>query len=234
MKPGKEPRFRQPYRLSRYDETRLKFLFEEAEHEGKQVRYELGEQPPRMCTPCFIVEKKGSLIGRKVGDFQMFNQLTEDYYYPAPDAEATLLEACGHKFHSLFDCVWGFEQIDLDEESSVLCSTITPFGVYRPKKLPMGIKQGPAIYQHMQNTAFECEYKPTGVRLCEIFFDDTYMGDATLEDHLMTLEHVLKVARKYNIQYRLAKCVFCMPEVLLLGLCVPLPVAAPTPRSWNN
>ena len=141
MKPGKEPRFRQPYRLSRYDETRLKFLFEEAEHEGKQVRYELGEQPPRMCTPCFIVEKKGSLIGRKVGDFQMFNQLTEDYYYPAPDAEAVLLEACGQKFHSLFDCVWGFEQIDLYEESSVLCSTITPFGVYRPKKLPMGLSR---------------------------------------------------------------------------------------------
>ena len=32
---------------------------------------------------------------------------------------------------SLFDCVWGLEQIDLDESTSEICSTITPFGTFK-------------------------------------------------------------------------------------------------------
>ena len=101
------------------------------------------------------------LIGRTVGDFKMFNTITQDYYCPAPEADQCLLEACGKSVHSLLDCVWGFEQIDLDESTSAICSAITPFGVYKSKKLPMGVKQGPAIYQHMQDSAFEAEFKPT-------------------------------------------------------------------------
>ena len=58
-----------------------------------------------MCTPVFIVDKKGSLLGRKVGHFGAFNKVTEDYYYPAPEAESVLMEACGKALHTLFDCL---------------------------------------------------------------------------------------------------------------------------------
>ena len=121
-----------------------------------------------------MVDKKGSLIGRKVGDFRELNLNTEDYYYPAPDAEAVLQDACGKDYQTTLDCVWGFEQIDTDESTAELCSTVTSFGVYKSKKLPQGIKQGPAIYQHLQDTAFDTEFKPTGEKLCNVFFDDTH------------------------------------------------------------
>ena len=154
LKPDADLKYRQPYRLSKFDETRLAFLYEEAEREGKVEKYQLGETPPVICTPCIMVDKKGSLIGRKVGDFRMFNKVTMDYHYPAPEADAVLLEATGKKYHTTFDCVWGFEQISLDKHTQEICSTITPFGCYKSKKLPMGVKQGPGIYQHMQDTAF--------------------------------------------------------------------------------
>ena len=35
MKPNAQLKYRQPYRLSKFDEARLKFLYEEAEAEGK-------------------------------------------------------------------------------------------------------------------------------------------------------------------------------------------------------
>ena len=35
LKPGAMVKYRQPYRLSKFDETRLSYLYEEAEHEGK-------------------------------------------------------------------------------------------------------------------------------------------------------------------------------------------------------
>ena len=78
LKPGSAMRYRQPYRLSLFDETRLRHLYEEAEREGKVERYGLGERPPAICTPVFMVDKKGSLLGRKVGDFQMLNKITVD------------------------------------------------------------------------------------------------------------------------------------------------------------
>ena len=127
------------------------------------------------------------------------------------------MDACGKEFHSLFDCVWGFEQIDVDDETAEILSTITPFGTFKSKKLPMGVKQGPSIYQHMQDSAFCDEHKPNGDKLCQVFFDDTHMGDNSVEDHINTITQVLTVARRYNIQYRLTKCTFFQPEVLLLG-----------------
>ena len=107
MKPDAKLKYRQPYRLSKFDEARLKFLYEEAESEGKVERYGLGERPPVFATPVIMVDKKGSLIGRKVGDFREPNLNTEDYYYPAPDAEAVPQDACGKELQSIFDC-FGF------------------------------------------------------------------------------------------------------------------------------
>ena len=238
LKPGAKIPFRQPYRLSKFDETRLSYLYEEAEKEGKAERFELGAKPPCCCTPVFVVDKKGSLIGRKVGDFRGLNNVTEDYYYPAPEADTCLMEACGKKYHTLFDCVWGFEQIDVDDATAELLSTITPFGTFKSKKLPMGVKQGPAIYQHMQDSAFCNESKPNGDKLCHVYFDDTHMCDNTIEEHFASIAHVLTVARKYNIQYRLTKCNFVQPEVLLLGFHCSLKGRTADPkkieqlRSW--
>ena len=141
------------------------------------------------------------------------NLNTEDYYYPAPDAEAVLQDACGKEYQTTLDCVWGFEQIDTDESTAELCSTVTSFGVYKSKKLPQGIKQGPAIYQHLQDTAFDIEFKPTGEKLCNVFFDDTHMGDHSVEEHTSTIVRVLTVARMFNIQYRFTKCDFFSPKL---------------------
>ena len=84
----------------------------------------------------------------------------------------------------------------------------------------MGVKQGPGIYQHMQDTAFAGEYKASGEKLCNVFFDDTHIADNSIEEHVANVCRVLTVARKMNIQYRFIKSEFLKPEVLLLGFMV--------------
>ena len=86
---------------------------------------------------------------------------------------------------------------------------MTQFGIFKSKKLPQGIKQGPAIYQHMQDSAFKGEYKPNGDPLCHVFFDYTHVGDNEIQEHIKSLTQLLKIARVYNIPYRLAKYEFC-------------------------
>ena len=127
------------------------------------------------------------------------------------------MNACGKEYHTVVDCVWGFSQVSVDDETAELLSTITPFGVFKSKKLPEGVKQGPSIYQHVQENALGSEYKDNGEKLCDVFFDDTHIGDYTKEEHFQSLIRVLALARKANIQYRLTKCTFFQREVLLLG-----------------
>ena len=105
LKPDAVIRFRQPYHLSKFDETRLSYLYKEAEKEGKVEMFQLGEQPPPMATPTFMVDKKGSSIGRRVGDYTMLNKATEDYYHPPLEADQVLMNACGKAFHTVLDCV---------------------------------------------------------------------------------------------------------------------------------
>ena len=73
------------------------------------------------------------------------------------------------------------------------------------------------MYQHLQDTAFDTEFKPNGEKLCNVFFDDPHAGDYAVEEHTTSLALVPTAARKYNIQYRLSKCKFFQFEVVLIG-----------------
>ena len=224
----------QPYRLSRFDEARLSFLVEEEVVEGKLEPLGPNDPVPPMVTPTFVVDKKGSLIGRRVGDFRELNQNTEEYYYPAPDAEAILNRATGQQFHSTLDCVWGFSGLACDEDTSLLLSVITPAGVFKTKKLPFGPRQGPAIYQSVQERIFGSAFKTCGDPLVDIFVDDSHVGDADEESHFASLIQLLKLARQHGLQYRLSKCVFFQPECVLLGNIVGRHGRRPDPKKVSQ
>ena len=154
IKPGAVFKNKQPYSLSQYDMARLSYQIEEEVAEGKLEKWEPGEKEPPCVTPVFIVDKKGSLIGRKVGAYQFLNEGTEDYYHPAADADAILKRAAGRRYHTVADCVWGFSGLDTDDETALLLAQITHLGVFKVKKLGYGPKQGPGIYQSVQDAVF--------------------------------------------------------------------------------
>ena len=90
-------------------------------------------------------------------------------------------------------------------------------GVYASDRLPYGPKQCPAIYQSIQDEIFGPLEKPTGEPLAEIFVDDTYVGDLTLEAQFESLIQLLTKAREHGIQYRFIKSKVGMPDITLLG-----------------
>ena len=52
------------------------------------------------------------------------------------------------------DCVWGFTQIGIDEETQVLLTLVCTRGLLRPKVLYFGAKQGPLIFQPLMGSTF--------------------------------------------------------------------------------
>ena len=134
--------------------------------------------------------------------------------------------------------MWGFSGVDCDNETALLLSIICHLGTFAQDKLPFGPKQGPAFYQAIQDDIFGNERKPSRDKLAHIFVDDTYIGDATLEEHFASLKQLLERAKKNGVQCRLIKCQVAFPHVVLLGFTIGLEGRTPDPakikqlREW--
>ena len=77
------------------------------------------------------------------------NKAVKREYYPMKTVEDVLTRLPGAKVFSTLDATSGFWQVPLDGESSLLTCFNTPFGRYRFKRLPFGIKSAPEVYQRV-------------------------------------------------------------------------------------
>ena len=107
--------------------------------------------PPGMAfnfaSPSFVVDQDGKgLCGRPVRDYRHVNSQTMDCAWAAADAEACLTRAQAGWYHTSLDCVWGFTQLPVDEETSKILALVTRRSMLLPKVLYFGPKQGPGIF----------------------------------------------------------------------------------------
>ena len=109
------------------------------------------ERPTDWVLPLVIVEKPNGDL-RLCLDPMNLNEI--------------LSEMTDARYFTKMDASQGFYQIQLDEESTQLCTVATPFGRYSFKRLPYGINCAPEIFHAKIQQLFESE---TGVK---VFMDD--------------------------------------------------------------
>ena len=71
-----------------------------------------------------------------------------------PTAEDIASRLSGKKVFSIVDEKDSFWQVPLDDESSYLCKFNTPYGRYRFKRMPFGIKSPPEVFQTKNKSIF--------------------------------------------------------------------------------
>ena len=99
----------------------------------------------------------------------------------------------------------------LDEESSHLCTFNTPFGRYRFKRMPFGIRLAPKVFQKKNEVLFG---DTDGV---EVIFDDIIVAASDEKEHDETMLKLLERARQANVKFNSAKLQYKVSEVKYVG-----------------
>ena len=97
----------------------------------------------------FLVPKPWVNKWRLVIDYRYLNSCLEGHEFPLPVIEDLLQPQHGNHLWTILDLEDGFHKMPLTEESRPLTAFCTPWGVYKWKVLPMGMRVGPQVYQRM-------------------------------------------------------------------------------------
>jgi Reverse transcriptase (RNA-dependent DNA polymerase) len=130
------------------------------------------------ASPTFAIAKKNGTI-RVVSDFRKLNSLLQRHPFPIPKIGDMIRSMEGFTFATALDLNMGYYHIKLDADAQKLCTIIFPWGKYKYKRLPMGIKIAPDIFQNvMSKLTQDLEY-------VKIYLDDLLiLTNSSFADHL--------------------------------------------------
>jgi hypothetical protein len=108
----------------------------------------------------------------------------------------------------IIDLSMGYYHIPLDLEAHKVCTTILPWGKYQYKRLPMGVKTIPDIFQRIM-------YELLGdIPNIQVYLDDMLItSNGTFEEHAEIMEQVLERLQKANFRVNLRKSSFGESEI---------------------
>jgi hypothetical protein len=123
----------------------------------------------------------------------------------------------------------GYYHIPLDEYSAKLCTTILPWGTYHYRRLPMGIKNSPDIFQAVINGLLG------DLDFVQVYLDDILItSNGSFHDHLQKLKIVFKRLEQANFRANLHECFFAREELDYLGYWLHVEVCNPNLRKWKR
>ena len=138
----------------------------------------------------------------------------ENYPMPTIKEVASLLH--GAKVFTSLDVSNGFWHVVLDEESSFCTTFNTPFGRYRWKRMPFGIRSAPEVFQRKMHELIE------GLRGVEVIADDSVvvgygeLWQSAIKDHDRNLLSFLQRCDERGVHLNSDKLQLRMKEVPLL------------------
>ena len=169
------------------------------------------DEPTEFVNPIVIVEKPNT---RKIHICMDPNNLNEHIcheHYPIPTLDDAIAKIGNSKFYSKLDLTSGHWQVKLDYESSLLTTFNTPFGRYRFKRMPFGIKSAQEVFQKKFDEV--CE----NLEGCFKIVDDVIISRKSKQEHDQNLMAFLQHCREKNIRINHEKCVFFTTQVSCFG-----------------
>ncbi|GFO13428.1 polyprotein [Plakobranchus ocellatus] len=175
------------------------------------------------ASPMVVVEKPNKSL-RICLDPRNLNKAIKRERFTIPNPEEILAKLAGAKYFSKFDATSGFWQIQLDAESSKLCTMNTPFDLYSFQRCPFGISSAPEIFNKYMRKIFENQ---EGI---ESFFDDVIVWGRTWQELKEREIKCMELARMNNLKFNEEKTVLGAMELKYLGHIINSEGSRPDPE----
>ncbi len=167
-------------------------------------------------SPPLMVKKPDGTL-RVCIDYRRLNALMKRDAYPLPLIDQILTLLRDTKVMTKMDIRHAFYRTRMDEDSEDLTTFRTPMGAYCFRVMPMGITNGPSVFQRYINKALaKCGLGHTVVA----YADDVVVFSKDEKQHVQDVRKVMQALIDANLQVDLKKCEFHVTETKLLGLIV--------------
>uniref|UniRef100_A0A914Y7G8 RNA-directed DNA polymerase n=1 Tax=Panagrolaimus superbus TaxID=310955 RepID=A0A914Y7G8_9BILA len=123
----------------------------------------------------------------------------------------------GCSVFSLLDMSQAYHQMELEEDSKVLTTVSTPFGLFRYNTQPFGTKNAPGDFQQ---TMDEMLNENPSLEHSGSYFDDIIVCSKTPEEHHGHLRETLQRFMDWGFRLNFNKCKFYRSSVKFLGKVV--------------
>lgn len=139
------------------------------------------------------------------------NKALLDEFFMIPTLDEIAEKIQGADYYTVLDLKDGFYQIELDEKASRLCTFSTPFGCYRFKRFPLGLKMGPELCQKYNTELFG------HIGGVVIYLDDITVTGRTKAGHDEALQKVVEIATQKGVKFNSKKLQYCKRAVIYVG-----------------
>ena len=147
------------------------------------------------AAPIVPVIKSDKKSVRICGDFRVtVNPVSRLHRYLIPKIEDLFATLKGSKVFTKIDLSQAYQQLILDDESRKLCVINTHKGLYRYTRLPFGVASAPGIFQKTMEKLLH------GIPGVVVYIDDILISSPTTDEHLTSLEEVLKRLHSANLR----------------------------------
>jgi len=110
-------------------------------------------------------------------DYQKLNAATSKDHFPFPFIDQMLERLAGHEYYCFLVGYSGYNQILIAPEDQEKTTFTCPFGTFAYRRMPFGLCNAPAMFQHCMLSLFSDMVK----KFLEIFMDDFSVNDDSFD-----------------------------------------------------
>ncbi|CAH2235236.1 jg10488 [Pararge aegeria aegeria] len=208
-----QPVHRQPYRLSRSEQSIVKSKVDELLDAGI-----IKESESSYASLVILVKKKNG-DSRLCVDYRALNAVTLKERYPLPNIDDQVSKLAGKRYFTSLDLAQSYHQVRISPEDTHKTAFVTPQGHYEYTRVPFGLANAASVFMRLINKIVESAGKTQHLSQNEIlaFLDVLLLPSIDIKTGLQMLKNMLSQFATENLKLNLNKCSFLQTQITYMG-----------------